>query len=263
MIYLTKGQKLLDNQSMVVYDSTGYYNDGDSVICASIGAPDEPVCRYEAKFIAYGGLVYSVSDEDELLEQILKLDPKSLFGKDSKQIAVDKAVEQIVPQESGVVPVEPVPEEVEVPEDVIDTETSTTTPQVTPDQNNSTSTTTPTTSTTTPQTSSNNNTATTTPDFTLPDLGGTSTTTPPIVFPSIDNSTTTPPTTSTTTPDVTPSQPPETSNNTSTTTPDVVPQPDIPPVPTETPTDASTTTSEVVAFAKKFVKRRISKGLGL
>ena len=191
MIYLTKGQKLADNQSMVVYDSTGYYNDGDSVICASAGTPDEPACRYEAKFIAYGGLVYSISDEDELLEQILKLDPKSLFGKDSKQVAVDKAVEQIVPQESGVIPEEPVPEVV-IPEEEVNTETSTTTPQITPDQNNSTSTTT---STTTPQSSGNNSTSTTTPEFTLPDLGGTSTTTPPIVFPGTDNSTTTPPTT--------------------------------------------------------------------
>ncbi len=101
MIYLTKGQILKDNPGIVVYDPTGYYNDGDSVICASISFPDEPVCRYEAKFIAYGGMVYSISNPDDLMAEIIKLDPKSLFGKDSQQIAVDKMVQEIVPQESG------------------------------------------------------------------------------------------------------------------------------------------------------------------
>lgn len=101
MIFLTKGQVLRDNPGMVVYDPTGYYNDGDSVICASVGSPEEPVCRYEAKFIAYGGMVYSISDEDALMTEITKIDPASLFGKDGQQIAVDKMVEKIVPQESG------------------------------------------------------------------------------------------------------------------------------------------------------------------
>lgn len=101
MIYLTKGQILKDNPGMVVYDPTGYYNDSDSIICAPIGFPEEPACRYEAKFIAYGGMVYSISDEDALMAEIIKLDPASLFGKDSQQIAVDKMVEKIVPQESG------------------------------------------------------------------------------------------------------------------------------------------------------------------
>lgn len=101
MIYLTKGKPLVDNPGMVVFDSTGYYNDGDSVICASASFPEEPVCRFEAKYIAYGGMVYSVSNPEELMAEILKLDPVSLFGKDSQEIAVDKMVEKIIPQESG------------------------------------------------------------------------------------------------------------------------------------------------------------------
>lgn len=101
MIYLTKGQVLKDNPGMVVFDPTGYYNDSDSVICASIGFPEEPVCRYEAKFIAYGGMVYSISNPDDLMAEITKIDPASLFGKDNQQITVDKMVENIVPQESG------------------------------------------------------------------------------------------------------------------------------------------------------------------
>ena len=62
MIYLTKGQKLLDSPGMVVCDPTGYYNDGDSVACAAWHMPEEPICRYEAKFIAYGGMVYEITD---------------------------------------------------------------------------------------------------------------------------------------------------------------------------------------------------------
>ena len=103
MIYLKKGQPLFDNPGMVVYDSTGYYNDGDSIVCAPVFAPEEPACRYEAQYIAYGGMIYSVSDQDELMKKILELDPKTLFGKDSQQVAVDKIVEQIIPQAETVV----------------------------------------------------------------------------------------------------------------------------------------------------------------
>ncbi|MCE9628795.1 MAG: hypothetical protein K8Q91_02245 [Candidatus Vogelbacteria bacterium] len=113
MIYLTKGQPLLDNPNLVVYDPTGYYNDGDSVICASIGLPEEPVCRYEAKYVLYGGMVYSISNPDDLMTEIIKIDPASLFGKDSQQVAVDKMVEKIVPQEPGEVVEEATTEEVD------------------------------------------------------------------------------------------------------------------------------------------------------
>lgn len=102
MIYLRKGQVVADIPNMVVYEATGFYNDGDSVICAPATNPEEPVCRYEAKYIAYGGMVYSISDPDQLLEEITKIDPNSLYGKDSKQVAVDKAVETIVPQDQTV-----------------------------------------------------------------------------------------------------------------------------------------------------------------
>jgi len=101
MIYLTKGQVLFDNPGMVVYDPTGYYDDGSSVICAAAFAPDEPVCRYEAKFIAYGDLVYNITDPDKLMEEVIKIDPKSLFNKSSKDVALDTVVENIQTVESG------------------------------------------------------------------------------------------------------------------------------------------------------------------
>lgn len=43
MIYLTKGQKLFNNEGLVVYDPTGYYEDGATVVCAMIFNPEEPV----------------------------------------------------------------------------------------------------------------------------------------------------------------------------------------------------------------------------
>jgi len=109
MIHLTKGQKLVDNPSIVVYEPTGYYNDGDSIICAAEIAPDEPICRYEAKFIAFGGMVYSITNSDELLTEIKKIDPETLFGKDSAVLAQERKIEEILAQEplEEVPPVEP------------------------------------------------------------------------------------------------------------------------------------------------------------
>jgi hypothetical protein len=141
MVYLTKGQKLFENDAMVVYDQTGYYEDDASVICAMAFAPEEPVCRYEAKFVAYGGMVYAISEPEKLLEEVIKIDPKSLFGKSNANLAADRVVENIqtvdsetptteevtVPEETEVVPEEtPAETSAETP-----TETSTTTPETT------------------------------------------------------------------------------------------------------------------------------------
>ncbi len=95
MIYLTKGQTLYDNPAMVVYDQTGYYEDGASVICAASYAPEDPVCRYEAKYIAYGNMVYTISEPTKLTEEILAIDPKSLFGKTNQDVVLDAVVENI------------------------------------------------------------------------------------------------------------------------------------------------------------------------
>lgn len=106
MILLTKGQPLFDNPSMVVYDTTGYYEDGSSVVCASALTPEEPLARYEAKFIAYGGMVYTITDPDQLMAEVLKIDPQSLFGKTNEQAVVDELVEKIETIESPELPTE-------------------------------------------------------------------------------------------------------------------------------------------------------------
>lgn len=95
MIYLTKGQPLFDNAGMVVSSPSGYYNDGDSVVCAMYHMPDEPVCLYEAKFVAYGNTVYEITDQEKLMEEVLKIDPASLFGKNNDEVAMDRMVDNI------------------------------------------------------------------------------------------------------------------------------------------------------------------------
>jgi hypothetical protein len=101
MIYLQKGQPLFENSGMVVCDQTGYYEDGATVVCAPLFAPDEPACRFEAKFIAYGSQVYNITDQDKLMEEINKIDPKSLLGKSTEEISIDNMVKNIQTTESS------------------------------------------------------------------------------------------------------------------------------------------------------------------
>ncbi len=132
MIYLTKGQKLFTNEGMVVYDATGHYDDGDAVVCAAAYAPEEPICRYEAKFIAYGDNVYNITDPEKLMEEVKKIDPENLFGKNKDEVAVDKMIEKIkkpVNEEEIAEEADEVDEEGEAlgeesaPEEVVETET--------------------------------------------------------------------------------------------------------------------------------------------
>ena len=95
MIYLKKGQELLSNPGMVVYSPTGYYEDGDPILCAPSHSPDEAVCRYEAKYVAYGDNVYNITDQEKLIEEIKKIDPENLFGRDGKAVAEDKISDKI------------------------------------------------------------------------------------------------------------------------------------------------------------------------
>ena len=233
MIYLRKGQVVADIPNMVVYEATGFYNDGDSVICAPATTPEEPVCRYEARYIAYGGMVYSISDPDQLLEEIIKIDPNSLYGKTSKQVAVDKAVDTIVPQDQA--PQDKVASSTPNITNAIASSTpalagsdafSSTTPNVTPDI-------VPDVSTTTPATPSG-----ITPDI-IPDVSTTTPNVTPDIVP--DVSTTTPATPSGITPDIIPDVSTTTAATPSGVTPDIVPD-----VSTTTPTMPSGTTPDII-----------------
>ena len=124
MILITKGQPLYDNPGMVVYDATGYYEDGTSIVCAAATAPEEPLVRYEAKFVAYGGMVYTITDPEQLMAEVVKIDPQSLFGKTNEQMVVNDMVQTIETIESPEVPgqteapetpLEPTPEPIETP----------------------------------------------------------------------------------------------------------------------------------------------------
>jgi hypothetical protein len=92
MIYLEQGQKVLDRPELVVYEPTGERNDIDMVICAEAKNPSEPFCWLEAQYIAYGGLVYKISDDKELEAEILKIDPDSTIN--------DVATEPVVAPEN-------------------------------------------------------------------------------------------------------------------------------------------------------------------
>lgn len=80
MIYLENGQGLLDNPEYVVCDISGEYNDTDLVICAKIEYPSDPYSKFEAQYVAYGSMVYSISDKDDLKDEIVKLDPDAEVG---------------------------------------------------------------------------------------------------------------------------------------------------------------------------------------
>ncbi len=95
MIHVTKGDSLASNPGLVVLSSTGYYNDEDSVLCASVVTPEEPACWFEAKYVRYGAMVYSISNPEELLAEIIKMDPASLFGKNADMLAQEKMISEI------------------------------------------------------------------------------------------------------------------------------------------------------------------------
>ncbi len=114
MIYLKKEQALFNNEGMVVCDPTGYYEDGATVVCAMFHSVDEPVCSYEAKYIAYGDQVYNITDEKKLMEEIIKIDPNTLMGKTKEDINIDKMVEEIKTVDN------PTPESIPKEEEIID-----------------------------------------------------------------------------------------------------------------------------------------------
>jgi outer membrane biosynthesis protein TonB len=90
MIYLEQGQNVAENEDLVVYDATGDYNDADMVICAKRETPFEPYCRFEAQFIAYGGVVYAINDEKKLLEEIQKVDPDTAIAEETTDSMIDQ-----------------------------------------------------------------------------------------------------------------------------------------------------------------------------
>jgi hypothetical protein len=56
-IHLEKGQPLKEHNDLIVFLS-GDYEENDLVLVANIKNPEEAICQYEAKYIAYGNEVY-------------------------------------------------------------------------------------------------------------------------------------------------------------------------------------------------------------
>lgn len=126
MIYLEQGQSVAENEDLVVYDATGDYNDVDMVICAKRETPFEPYCRFEAQFIAYGGVVYAINDEKKLLEEIQKVDPDTAIAEETTDSMIDqqedldtRPKEEKIPEPDPEPQLEPDPVTESTPEEII------------------------------------------------------------------------------------------------------------------------------------------------
>lgn len=119
MIHLDKGQIVKDRPEFVVYDETGDYNDSDMVRCAKTDNPFEPYCWYEAQYILYGGMVYSISDDTQLATEIAKIDP-------------DTTIMEVAPDSPAVSSDQPATPSTETPPQQVDTPAQEATPVETP-----------------------------------------------------------------------------------------------------------------------------------
>ena len=79
MIHIEKNQKVYGHDEFIVLDSTADYNNDDLILCAHKDNPTAPYSKFEAQFVAYGGMVYKITDDNELLKEIQNIDPATLI----------------------------------------------------------------------------------------------------------------------------------------------------------------------------------------
>lgn len=77
MIHIQKDQEIPENENIRVFSPTGDYNDTDLIEYYSVEDPAIPQGAFHAQFIKYGGIVYRFNDPKELGAEILKIDPES------------------------------------------------------------------------------------------------------------------------------------------------------------------------------------------
>lgn len=133
MIHLDQGQTVAEHPELVVFDVTGDYDDHDMILCAKADDSSNPYCRFEAQFIAYGGVVYSISDDTQLTNVIDQMDPDNTLNDptDNSLVTPDTTSTTTVPTNDTVItPPDPA---IPTPPPPVDTSTSTstTTPPVT------------------------------------------------------------------------------------------------------------------------------------
>ncbi|MDD5165172.1 MAG: hypothetical protein PHG25_01360 [Candidatus Pacebacteria bacterium] len=275
MIHIEQDQQLKDDSKIRAAVPTGDYNETDLIECYVEGAdPNIPTCMYQAQYVVFGGPIYGQTEElteDQVAALLANVPHDEVINNrklmDGKKPAA-KFVGRVIKRRGGPgkrelrkdqvdVPVEQkvvVPQQVTPTENVIDTNTATSTPQST------FSTTTPATNVDTSVSTSTSPFSTTTPAFDIPNDTATSTN-------------------ATTTLDV-----PDLDTDTSSTTPDVIVDPvvssstqDVIDTASSTVpvinTDASTTTPEILndgvqALSSKnpviaFAKKQIGRKLGL
>lgn len=222
MIRLEKNKKSTESKDIIINAETAQYDDNALIECTDRSGVKNVSVAYQAQFLKYGGMVYQYSDNKELGQAILEIDPESthsaaVYVRTLKQLSEQmdegslnpESVKDVVGDEPEVLG-EEIEEEV-VPEEEEEVEEE---PVVIPPLDVDVATTTPSIITTT-----------STPSTDIPDV-----------------------TVSSTTPTI-----------------DIEPEPTIErPVKEEEPIidDASSTAGEIVAYAKKKVKKTIRKKLG-
>lgn len=77
MVHIEKGQKIPQNEDLIVYSPTGDYDEEQLIECGTISQPDFAVCAYQAQFVKYGSIVYRFNTSEELGAELIKVDPSS------------------------------------------------------------------------------------------------------------------------------------------------------------------------------------------
>lgn len=105
MIHIEQGQTIFEHSEFIVLDPTGDYNNDDLILCAHKDNPTEPYSKFEAQYVGYGGMVYKITDEAQLLKEIQDIDPSTLI--DIPSIDQVQAVDPFTQTVSEVTPTEP------------------------------------------------------------------------------------------------------------------------------------------------------------
>lgn len=254
MIHIIKGQKIPENDNLIVVSETGDYGDSSFIDYCTTADPDVVAGAFQAQFVRYGGIVYRFNDPKELGAALLKSDPESThtaasfvrMNNDLLMQMNDGSLEPQSLQDALSEEKAATEEKMMLPEEESTTSTENALiPDPLPDTSVSTTTSATQTSTTTPA---------------VQVEIGTST-------PAVNTGTSTAATTdvSTSTPSITPDTLTSTttaavSNDAATSTPsilDVLTGTSTPNTLDQTGADTSTTTGEVVAIAKRKIRRKL------
>ncbi len=228
MIHIEKGEFVAENPSLKVVTNTGDYEDTALIEFKDVNSEDELVAgAYQAQFVKYGSLVYKFNDPKSLGTEILRIDPESTHTAASFVRMSNELLDQM---NGGTLESDSLDKM--IPQEPVKPKEPVVEPEVVEEEDDEDEETEPT----------DTETRTTPPVVIIPDTIPATTT-----VPIIDTSTTTP-----ALPDI------YTPTSTSTIKSDAVEE-----LLREEGSDTPSVANEIVAYAKKKVKKNIRKKLGL